>query len=122
MKKILRNYLSQIKGLKIGDTVKLGLDGNLKKVDLMKYYYKRNWEEERIEDSDNWGESIWYLEVDSEGFPIRQIEKYNNGKILNYSEANMEDEFGGLGDQAIDREEFNSFKISQQEFEKEWCE
>lgn len=122
VKKILRNYLSQIKGLKIGDTVKLGLDGTLKKVDLKKYYYKRNWEEERIEDSDNWGESIWYLEVDSEGFPIRQIEKYNNGKILNYSEANMEDEFGGLGDQAIDREEFNSFKISQQEFEKVWCE
>lgn len=122
VKKILRNYLSQIKGLKIGDTVKLGLDGTLKKVDLKKYYYKRNWEEERIEDSDNWGESIWYLEVDSEGFPIRQIEKYNNGKILKYSEANMEDEFGGLGDQAIDREEFNSLKISQQEFEKEWCE
>ena len=122
VKKILRNYLSQIKGLKIGDTVKLGLDGTLKKVDLKKYYYKRNWEEERIEDSDNWGESIWYLEVDSEGFPIRQIEKYNNGKILKYSEANMEDEFGGLGNQAIDREEFNSFKISQQEFEKVWCE
>ena len=34
IKKILKEYLIQVKGLKIGDTVTLELDGRLKKVDL----------------------------------------------------------------------------------------
>lgn len=43
-----------------------------------------------------------------------------NGKILQYDLENPENEFGGLGDQIIDFEEFAEFEITKEEFMKEW--
>lgn len=83
-------------------------------------YYKRNWDETRGDEFDNWGKSIWYFETDKSGLPIKQIEVYQNGKILKYDQTKLEDEFGGLGDQELDIEEYSEFEISKEEFEKIW--
>lgn len=83
-------------------------------------YYKRNWEQTRGDEYGNWGKSIWYFEIDNEGYIKRQIEKYENGKKLKYDLKNIEDEFGGLADQSIDLEEFENFEITKDEFEEQW--
>jgi hypothetical protein len=85
-------------------------------------YFKRNWEETRGNEFGDWGTSVWYFETDDQGFPTRQIEVYQNGRVLKYSEERLTDEFGGLGDQALDLEEFEDFKITQSAFENKWNE
>ena len=83
-------------------------------------YFKRNWEETRGDEFDSWGKSIWYFETDNSGLPTKQIGVYENGKVLKYDQTNLEDEFGGLGDQEFDLNEFSEFEITEQEFENIW--
>ena len=83
-------------------------------------YYKRNWNEPRGDQYDSWGKSIWYFETDNNGEVLRQIEVYENGKILKYGNQNIEDEFGGLANQNIDLTEFLEFSIEKEEFENNW--
>lgn len=83
-------------------------------------YYRRKWAEIREDKSVDFGESVWFFEVDLEGFPTKQIEKYENGQTLKYDLHHIEDEFGGLADQPIDFEEFSSFEITKEEFIMEW--
>ena len=83
-------------------------------------YFKRHWNETRGDDFDNWGNSIWFFETDEHGLPIRQIEKYENGPTLKYGPENLFDEFGMLGDQTLDLEEFAEFEISEFEFNDAW--
>ena len=85
-------------------------------------YYKRNWEETRGDDFDNWGKSVWYFETENSGLPTKQIEVYENGKVLKYNQTKLEDKFGRLGDQELDLAEFSQFEITKQEFEKIWNE
>ena len=83
-------------------------------------YYKRNWNETRGDQYDSWGKSIWYFETDNNGEVLRQIEAYENGKILKYDNHNIEDEFGGLADQNLDLTEFVEFSIEKEVFENKW--
>lgn len=83
-------------------------------------YYKRNWNETRGDQYDSWGKSIWYFETDDKGEVLRQIEAYENGKVLKYDNQNIEDEFGGLADQNLDLNEFLEFSIEKEEFENKW--
>jgi hypothetical protein len=83
-------------------------------------YYKRRWDESRGDEHDEWGLSIWYFEVGDDGFPARQLQVYDGGPALKYDEAHLDDEFGGLGDQAIDLEEFAPFEIDGPAFETAW--
>ncbi|WP_299892393.1 hypothetical protein [uncultured Lacinutrix sp.] len=83
-------------------------------------YYKRNWNETRGDQYDSWGKSIWYFETDNNGEVIRQIEAYENGKLLKYDNQNIEDEFGGLTYQNLDLTEFLEFSIEKEEFENKW--
>ena len=83
-------------------------------------YYKRKWDENREDEYGNWGKSVWYFEIDNEGYITRQIEKYENGKKLKYDSNNIENEFGGLADQPIDLEEFVNCKITTEEFNEQW--
>ena len=85
-------------------------------------YFKRNWNETRGDEFDSWGKSIWYFETDKSGLPTKQIEVYQNGKVLKYDQTKLEDEFGGLGDQELDLIEFSEFQITKEEFEKVWNE
>lgn len=83
-------------------------------------YFKRKWNETRGDQYDNWGTSTFFIETDDSGYPSRQIEKYDNGIVLKYGDEKSEDEFGILGDQDLDLEEFGEFEISKTEFENEW--
>tara|TARA_B100001059_G_C17739451_1_gene530784 strand:+ start:108 stop:374 length:267 start_codon:yes stop_codon:yes gene_type:complete len=85
-------------------------------------YYKRNWEENRGDDFYSWGKSIWLFETDNSGQPTKQIEIYENGKVLKYDQTKLEDEYGGLGDQELDLDEFSDFEITEQEFKQNWNE
>ena len=86
-------------------------------------YYKAEWNETRGDEYDSWGTSIWFLELDDENFPSRQIEVYQNGKRLKYDKVNFQDKFGMLGDQPLDIEEINGMngiEITLAQFETEW--
>ncbi|WP_299673080.1 hypothetical protein [uncultured Polaribacter sp.] len=50
------------------------------------------------------------------------MEVYENGKALKYDQKKLEDEYGGLGDQKLDLDEFFDFEITEQEFKKHWNE
>ncbi len=83
-------------------------------------YFKRNWNETRGDQYDSWGKSVWFFETDINGDVLRQIEAYENGKVLKYDNQNIEDEFGGLADQNLDLIEFEEFSIEKEEFENKW--
>jgi hypothetical protein len=79
-------------------------------------YFKRKWDETRGDQYDSWGTSIYYFEVGSDGYPIRQIEIYENGNSLFYGPDKLFDDYGGLGDQALDLDEFSAYEINADEF------
>ena len=54
-------------------------------------YFKRNWNETRGDQYDSWGKSVWFFETDNNGEVLRQIEVYDNGKVLKYDNQNIED-------------------------------
>lgn len=83
-------------------------------------YFKRNWNETRGDQYNNWGKSIWFFETENNGEVLRQIEIYDNGKALKYDNQNNEDEFGGLANQNLDLTEFIEFTIEKEEFESKW--
>ncbi|MFI1770315.1 hypothetical protein [Thalassobellus citreus] len=83
-------------------------------------YFKRNWNETRGDQYESWGKSVWFFETDNNGEVLRQIEAYENGKVLKYDNQNIEDEFGGLADQNLDLTEFKEFSIEKEEFENKW--
>src|SRR4051812_34097671 len=48
------------------------------------HFYRRRWDETRGDEFDSWGHSLWYFETDDEGWPIRQVELYDAGRVLRY--------------------------------------
>jgi hypothetical protein len=86
----------------------------------MAFYFKRKWDESRGDDYDDWGGSLWLIETDHDRWPLRQIEIYDGGQVLFYDRQHMNDEYGMLGDQPLDADEFEPFKITQAEFEHAW--
>ena len=86
----------------------------------MNKYFKRKWNETRGDEFDSWGTSIWYFEVGTDCFPIKQIELYENGNRLKYHAEKTFDDYGGLSDQVLDMDELQSFEIEKAEFDKEW--
>ncbi len=83
-------------------------------------YFKLNWLELRGDEEDVWGTSWWYFEVDDDNCVKRQIEVYENGKVLKYDEDNFKNEYGGLSDQPLEFSEINAIEISGIEFETRW--
>ena len=83
-------------------------------------YYLRPWDEDRGDKFAGWGVSLWYFETDDSGRVVRQVEAYENGKVLRYDEDNLNDEFGGLAEHPIDLSEFEQFAISKEEFDDRW--
>lgn len=83
-------------------------------------YIKIEWNELREEPFNDWGTSTFYLEIDEEGFPSRQIEEYENGAVLKYDEQKTHDSLGMLGDQKIESYEINKLQISKADFEERW--
>ena len=87
---------------------------------MTELYYKRHFNESRIEKSETWGTCIYYFESNQKGEILRQIEIYENGKRLKYSEEFIEDEFGFLADQTIKLLEFEEYAINKNDFEYQW--
>jgi len=83
-------------------------------------YFKRRWDESRGDEHDSWGPSTWYFEVGDDGYPVRQLEQYDGGAVLKYDEGHLDEELGGLSDQALDLEEFAPFEIDRMAFENAW--
>ena len=83
-------------------------------------YYKRRWDEDRGDEHSDWGCSDWYFEVAPDGGVVRQMEVYDSGTVLQYSNEHVEDEFGMLADQPLDDDEYRSFSISREQFENAW--
>ncbi len=87
----------------------------------MPRYYKRHWDEPRGDQFSHWGTSDWLFEVGPDHYPSRQIEIYENGIVIRYSELHKEDQYGGLSDQACDLAEFSNHEILREEFEEVWA-
>ena len=83
-------------------------------------YFKRYWNELRGDEHDDWGCSWWYFETNDDGDVLRQIEVYDSGPALKYSELHVEDEYGGLSEKPLDLAEFAEFTTRNQEFERAW--
>lgn len=62
----------------------------------------------------------FYFETDKNEYPIRQIEIWENGRILKYDTENFSDDYGFLADKPLKYEEFKDFEISQNNFEIVW--
>lgn len=86
----------------------------------MNRYFKRKWDETRGDEYSSWGTSTWYFELDINGYPIKQIELYENGNRLKYHPEKTFDDYGSLSDQAMDINEFQHFEIEKAEFDNEW--
>jgi hypothetical protein len=86
----------------------------------MPTYFKRHCDELRGDEHNAWGISWWYFEVDEKGGVLRQIEQYDSGVRLCYGEQHIEDEFGGLGQTALDLSESGYTAISSQDVKAAW--
>lgn len=86
----------------------------------MPKYLKRHWNEGRGDEYDSWGACWWFLEVDANGEVTRQAELYENGRLLRYSAAHPEDEFGALAEVSIDTSDADYAAMAQGDFEKIW--
>lgn len=86
----------------------------------MSAYFKSRWNESRGDEHDDWGSSWWYFETDSEHLITRQVEIYDSGAILKYDAVHSQDQFGMLGEGALDPVEFEPFRIDSAEFEATW--
>ncbi|HMG88803.1 MAG TPA: hypothetical protein VK589_02050 [Chryseolinea sp.] len=85
-------------------------------------YYKRHWDETTEgELTRSWGKSIYYFETDLDHTVLRQIQVYENGMGLKYSDEFICDNYGGLSDQPLDVQDFEKYKIDKNDFEKAWA-
>ena len=84
-------------------------------------YFKKFWDETTGEDlTDSWGNSTYYFETDLDYNVIKQIQIFENGKVLKYDGKNLEDEYGALADQKLGMEEFENNQIEVMEFKDLW--
>ena len=84
-------------------------------------YFKRHWDELTGDELTSlWGFSTYYFETDSNFNVVRQIQLFDNQKVLKYDQEYPDDKFGGLSDQPLDIEDFREYRIDQKEFEHVW--
>lgn len=84
-------------------------------------YFKRPWDESRGDAFDAWGPAVYYFEFSDDGWPIRQIEAYENGPTLRYGPDRDEDEYGQLSRARLDElEDWASWAIASDEFVHAW--
>ncbi|WP_035374286.1 hypothetical protein [Pseudoduganella violaceinigra] len=83
-------------------------------------HLKRHWNEGRGDEYESWGTSWWFFEVNVDGEVLKQAELYEVGRLLRYSAAHLEDEFGALAEASIDMSDAEYTEISPEEFEAIW--
>ncbi len=85
-------------------------------------FYRRPWADTRGDEFNDWGRSVWYFEVDEDGWPLRQVEMYDDGHALRYGPRHQEDRYGGLGEASLydSGDDWSRFAITEDEFEQVW--
>jgi hypothetical protein len=84
-------------------------------------YYRRLWDETTGDDlTDSWGTSTFFFETDTDDNVLRQLQVFENGKVLKYWDNFVGDAYGMLTDQPLDSDEFEKYRISKNEFEQAW--
>jgi hypothetical protein len=84
-------------------------------------WFKRRWDESRGDKFDSWGAATWFVEVGDDGWPLRQVEVYDDGPVLRYGPNRTEDDYGGLGAARLEAvEDWTRWVISAAEFEEAW--
>jgi hypothetical protein len=84
------------------------------------HYFKRQWDESRGDEHDDWGASVWYFETEPDFLVTRQVEIYASGTVLKYDRQHFGDRYGGLSDQPLAADDFAQSAITQNEFEQVW--
>ena len=88
---------------------------------MTKLYFKRHWDEPTEEElTDNWGLSTYYFETDDKFYVSRQMQLFDNGKVLKYDTEYVDDKLGGLSEIPLDMDEFAEYRITKDEFEQLW--
>ena len=82
-------------------------------------YFRRRWSESRGDRHDAWGHSWWYFATDGDGVVRKQVEVYDNGRVLVYDEQRPEDEYGRLSEAPLDLTEFAAFEVDRATFQRE---
>ncbi|MEU7905330.1 hypothetical protein [Actinoplanes sp. NPDC049118] len=85
-------------------------------------FYRRRWADYRGDEFADWGHSVWYFEVGDDGWPVRQVETYDAGRVLRYGPSHSEDRYGGLGEASLydSGDDWSRFEITEAEFEQAW--
>ena len=84
-------------------------------------YFKRYWDEDcGYGACDGWGPSTFYFESAPDGWVLRQIQFFDDGRFLTYDTDRCDDEFGGLSEAALDFPDFDEHEIDRAEFEARW--
>ena len=85
-------------------------------------FFRRRWDETRGDEFDGWGRSVSYFEVSDDGWPVRQIEVYDVGRVLRYRTGHEDDRYGGLCQASLfdSDEDWSRFEITDGEFDKVW--
>ena len=85
-------------------------------------FYRRRWAETRGDEFDGWGQSVWYFEVGDDGWPIRQVEVYDAGRVSRYGPDHQEDRYGRLGEGSLydSGDDWSRFESTAAEFERAW--
>ncbi len=85
-------------------------------------FYRRRWDDTRGDEFDHWGHSVWYFEVDDDGWPVRQVEVYDFGPVLRYGPGHQDDGHGGLGQSSLtdSEEDWSQFAVTRDTFERVW--
>jgi len=84
------------------------------------HYFKRQWDESRGDEHDDWGTSVWYFETEPDLSVTRQIEVYASGTVLHYDRQHIEDSYGGLSEKPLVEDDWTRFAITELEFEQAW--
>jgi hypothetical protein len=66
--------------------------------------------------------AVWFFEAGDDGWPVRQVELYDAGRILRYGPSQQEDRYGGLGEASLydSGDDWSGFEITKAEFERVW--
>ncbi len=84
-------------------------------------FLKRHWNESTGNPkTDAWETSTYYFETDSKGEVLKQLVIYANDKTLKYSNLQVEDEFGGLSEIALDLTDKEYRPLSKNDFFALW--
>ncbi|MFC0506407.1 hypothetical protein [Micromonospora costi] len=88
----------------------------------MQRFCSRRWHESRGDDFDGWGHSVWYFAVDDGGWPVRQVQAYDNGPVRRYGPDHEQDQYGGLGLASLNDpdDDWNDYVVDRNEFERVW--